>query len=286
MKTNIIAEIGSNHKNDKGRALELITQSAAAGADTVKFQLFTADELWSKSDKRHAGAKRVELPPEWVPDLIDCAAANKVKFLCTPFSPAGVELLEYHHVEAYKISSGDLTYTPLLEAIAKTGKPVFLSVGGGTIGEINVAIKLLPENELVILHCIPDYPSTPRTAFIRNLLNLSQMYYIGQNPTGRHSIPIGLSSHLREWHVDVATVAYHVHSIEKHVDLVDRAGVEEGHSLDMVELAAFVKAVRDVEAAMADRPMVDFENFSKPELYARANYRRNPITWLRPYVAR
>ena len=286
MKVNIIAEVGSNHMRDKGRALELIAQSAAAGADVVKFQLFTADTLWSRSDDRHKGTTRVELPPEWIPDLIQTCEANKVKFLCTPFSPAAVDLLESHGAEAYKISSGDVTYLPLIEKIGKTRKPVYLSVGGATIGEINAALKLLPDNEVVILHCVPGYPVAPSNAFIRHILNLGQLYYIGQNTLGRHSIPIGLSSHLREWWVDVMAIAYHVHTIEKHVDLIDRAGPEAGHSLDTVELSHFVRAVRDGEAAMADRPFIDFEKFSKDELYARANYRRNPQTWVRPYVAR
>jgi N,N'-diacetyllegionaminate synthase len=284
MKTNIIAEVGSNHLNDKGRALEIITQSAKAGADTIKFQLFTADKLWSKSDQRHKAASRVELPPEWLPDLIDCCASNKVKFLCTPFSLDAVELLEYHHVEAYKISSGDLTYLPLIEAIGKTGKPTFLSVGGGTLAEINGAVKLLPD--VVLLHCIASYPTLPRNAFIKQMFNLGEIYTIGRNTIGRADIPVGLSSHLREWHVDLLSLVVRAHSIEKHVDLDDLAGPEAGHSLAMFELEEFVRAVRDCEAAMADRPLADFENFSKDELYGRANWRRNPNTWLRPYVAR
>jgi N,N'-diacetyllegionaminate synthase len=120
-KVNIIAEVGSSHMRDKGRALELIALAASAGADTVKFQLFTADELWDKSSQNHAGTVRAELPPEWLGDLMDACAKHKVKFLCTPFSLPAVELLEYHQVEAYKIASGDLTYLPLIEAIGKTG---------------------------------------------------------------------------------------------------------------------------------------------------------------------
>jgi sialic acid synthase SpsE len=112
------------------------------------------------------------------------------------------------------------------------------------------------------------------------------MYTIGQNTIGRADIPIGLSSHLREWAVDVATVAYHVHTIEKHIDMVGRESLEGPHSLDPVEFSYFVRDVRAVEAAMADRSLIDFEKFSKAELYARANYRRNPNTWKRPYVAR
>ena len=285
-KTNIIAEVGSSHMQDKGRALELIAQAAAAGADTVKFQLFTASELWSRSDHRYRSAERVEMPAAWLPDLIDACAQNKVKFLCTPFSRSGVELLEYHQVESYKVASGDLTYLPMLKSIAETGKPVFLSVGGGAIAEINAALNILAENEVVLMHCIADYPTAPKDAYIRNILNLGQMYTIGQNTIKRADIPVGLSSHLREWWVDAATVTYHVHSIEKHIDLADRAGPEAGHSLDPVEFAAFVRAVRDIESAMAERPLADFEKFSKAELYGRANWRRNPNTWLRPFNAR
>lgn len=270
----IIAEIGSNHANRIQNAFDLIDAAAKAKATYAKFQLFGENDLWRKDDPRYKPAVKYALPPNWVPMLKKHCDESNIEFLCTPFSPASVELLEGVGVGAYKVASGDLTYIPLLEAIAKTKKQVYLSVGGGTFEEIDTALDVLNPNDVVIMHCIPDYPSSPRDANVTRLVDLAERYLLGRD---RKICPIGLSSHLRQWWIDAACVLYRAYAIEKHIDLEGRPGPEGKHSLDVNEFAQFTSAVRDMELAIQKHA-----EFSGAEEYARNNYRRSNADWLRP----
>lgn len=282
----IIAEVGSSHNGSLERALELVDASASAGADIVKFQLFSGDDLWHTSrPKALESTRRLAVPPEWLPALLGRSLERNVEFMATPFSTTAVGLLEALGVKLYKVSSGDLTYYPLLEAIAQTGKPVFLSVGAsdfkvskkfgepGTSQEIDAALSILKLNPVVLLHCIPDYPAKPKHANIRHIMDLAERYTMKDD----REIPVGLSSHLREWWIDIMAIAYNVRTIEKHIDLEGRRGPEGAHSLDPLEFSLFVAAVRDAEGAM-----IKHTELTPPEKKARVEYRRNPKDWLRP----
>lgn len=271
-RVGIIAEIGSSHSGSLDSAFRLIEESAKAGADIVKFQLFTGDDLWHPSDKRLIETRRLAVPREWIPKLKKRCLDLNVRFLCTPFSPTSVEYLESQGVRQYKVASGDITYTPLLESLAKTKKLVYLSTGASTFEEIDQALSILKDNKVVVLHCVPEYPSSPKTANVSRMLDLIQRYSLD-----KREIPVGLSSHLREWWVDVATCLYKTNVIEKHISLEGRQGPEASHSLDPLEFALFVAAVRDMEQAL-EVPA----GFTTGEQYARDNYRRNSSDWLRP----
>jgi sialic acid synthase SpsE len=270
-KTLIIAEIGSSHNSSFDRAVALIDAAADAGADYAKFQLFTGDDLWSREPEL-TNTRKVALPEAWIPKLMQRCVDKKIAFLCTPFSPHAVEVLRKNGATSYKISSGDITYRPLLEAVAETHRLVYLSVGASTFEEIDAALAILKNAEdVVILHCVPEYPATPATANMRRILDLIERYKLGKN------IGVGLSSHLREWWVDVAAVPFGLTCIEKHIDTVGKTGPEGGHSLDPFEFTQFVTAVREVEQAMEVH-----KEFTEGEVYARLNYRRNPTYWTRP----
>lgn len=280
--TNIIAEVGSSHNGSKDTALELIKVAAEAGCDWVKFQLFSGDDLWYPGDERLQATRKLALPETWLPDLKKCAEDHGIKFLCTPFSIRAVNILRDLGVEAYKISSGDLTYIPLIEEIGKTEKLVFLSVGGGTLDEINTALWAMPVSEVVLLHCVPGYPTTPANAHLPHMLDLAQYYMMHSGwtePTrqkfGDRTFPVGLSSHLREYYVDAASVLYNAHTIEKHIDLPGRPGPEGPHSLDPDELNLFVMMVKDMEQARKRHLDGNYDReFTEDEIYARENYRR------------
>lgn len=273
MHVNVIAEVGANHGGNLSSALVMVDWAADAGADVVKFQMYTGKDLWRDGDPRQKETIGLALPEAWLAPLIEKCAKRKVEFLCTPFSPATVDLLEFHQVKHYKISSGDITYIPLLKAVAETGKPVFLSVGAASYDEIDNALEILGTEDVVLLHCIPGYPTKPKDAYIRHILDLTDRY------TMKSNVPVGVSSHLREWWVDVACVAYRAHSIEKHIDAPGRNGPERQHSLSPDEFTKFCGAVRDMEQAMDN-----YVELSEPELYARENYRRSPTDWLRPAI--
>lgn len=273
-KTKIIADIGCNHMQVRERALALIRAATDAGADCIKFQLWGKSELWHGDDMRCATTDTYALPEAWISDLHDYSKLNNLEFMCTPFSVRAVGALN-QYVKAWKVASGDITFTPMLSAIAKTRKPVILSVGASTESEIEEALYTLRASanmqDVTILHCIPDYPATPAEANIRAILDLKERFGI------QNGVRVGLSSHLKEWWCDVAALAYGIDVIEKHIDLHNGGGIEAGHSLNPTEFKQFVSAVRDTEAALKVR-----QGFNKAEEYARDNYRRNPKDWLRP----
>jgi len=272
-RVNVIADVGSNHDGQINKALELIRITSDVGANTVKFQLFTADTLWHSSDARHNTIKAVVLPEYWLPALKAYADSLSIEFLCTPFSPHAVEVLEKLKVKRYKIASGDVTYLPLLEVIAETGKPVVMSTGFSTFDEIDKALEVLSAGrtrDVILLHCVGAYPTLPDTANLPRILDLIERY------TMPYGYPVGLSSHLKEWWVDIAAVAYKIHTIEKHIDSYV-PGIESKHSLNPMQFIDFVQAVRDMEGAMNKTI-----EFSDGERYAQLNYRRDPSDWLRP----
>ena len=274
--TDIIAEIGSSHNGSKDTALRLIEYAAEAGCDYAKFQLFTGDDLWHSSDSRLEATRRLALPVEWLPDLKNHCLDYGIRFLCTPFSLKAVDALEDLGVKAYKISSGDITYLPLIKRVGETVKKVFLSVGAATYAEIDAALSEMPKSDVTLLHCIPGYPVLPAHANLTKILDLTQRYTLRNGGLDRE-FPVGLSSHLREYYVDAAAVLYRVAVIEKHIDLPGRPGPEGPHSLEPDELTLFVAMVRDIELAMQSH-----SEFTEEETYARENYRRNQEDWLRP----
>ena len=273
--TELICELGSNHNGDFERAKSLAHTACSCGADTIKIQLFEADKLWRKGHPRHAETLKVETKPAWIPELKSIVEGHKKEFLCTPFSPSAVETLEKAGVKRYKISSGDVTYKPLLEEVAKTGKPVLLSVGFSTLAEIEKAIERLRPtgrcDDLTLLWCVGDYPTLPERANYPAILDLIQEF------TMKYNTGIGLSSHLKDWWLDLIPLGYNISVIEKHFDLSDGAGVEWGHSLSPHDFAVFAQAVRNTEKALTryDWPAPEDDE-------TRRLCRRDPRDWLRP----
>src|SRR3990167_5348371 len=181
----LIAECGSNHMGLLERAIILAGLACSCGADTVKFQMYTADTLWRKDTPRHDEVKQYETKPEWIPTLKEVVESNGKEFLCTPFYLEAVEILEKAGVKRYKIASRDVTYKPLLQEVAKTGKPVLLSVGFSTHAEIEKAIEILRPagrcDDLTLLWCVGDYTTLPSRANLPAILDLIQEFTMKYN---------------------------------------------------------------------------------------------------------
>ena len=273
----MIAEVSSNHMGKLDRALMLIEAAAVAGADTVKFQYFHAETLWRENDPRYHTTLPLSMPPAWIPRLQQQCSDQGVSFLCTPFSEEAVLCLQDHGVTRYKVASGDITYFPMLQRIAQTGQPVILSTGFASYLEISRALDILdPRGErnkdITLLHCTGGYPTKPEDMALRRILSLGEEFWC----------PVGLSSHWREWYLDLIGVAYGVVCIEKHFDL-DGAGIEAGHSLFPMEFRSLVEAVKKAHDAVGDR-WINEGTMSQDDLYARINYRRDESDWLRPVM--
>jgi N-acetylneuraminate synthase/N,N'-diacetyllegionaminate synthase len=256
----IIAEAGVNHGGSIDCAKRLIDKAKLAGSDAVKFQIFNAEEMVTEqaekaeyqknttdqNESQYNMIKKLELDDEEFRELARYAKERGILFLSTPFSTKSADVLEDIGVPAYKIASGEITNLPLLEHIARKGKPIILSTGMSTLEEISEALKHIKEageNEIVILHCVTSYPARPEEINLRAIGTLRRAF----------SHPTGLSDHSLGIAASIAAVALGACVIEKHFTL-DRnlPGPDHKASLQPDELKEMIEAIRVVEKAMGD----------------------------------
>lgn len=240
----MIAEVGINHNGDRALGRRLVEVSAAAGADAVKFQSFTADGLISRYDPDFERVRALELPRELHPELAKLAEEQGIMFLSSAFAEADVDFLDALGVPAFKIASCELTNLPLLEYVATRGKPVILSTGFATLGEIESALNALVRSgdpPVVLLHCVSLYPAPYDVMNLRSIPMLERAF----------GLPVGLSDHSLGLTVSLAAVALGACVIEKHVT-VDRQlpGFDHQTSIEPDELAQLVAGIRAVEQAL------------------------------------
>lgn len=267
-KVLIIAEAGVNHNGNFKLAKELIDKAKEAGADIVKFQTVKLSSLVSKYaqmakyQKENIGQtksqkemlKKLLLPFENFTELYKYCKEVKIQFLSTPFDIESIHFLN-DMVPFWKIPSGEVTNYPYLVEIAKTGKPVVMSTGMCEIYEIDNALEVLKVNgtqEITLLHCNTQYPTPYKDVNLRAMETLRK----------RYNVKVGYSDHTQGIEVPIAAVALGADVIEKHFTL-DKTlpGPDHKASLEPDELAAMVKAIRNIEAALgnADKTVSDSE---------------------------
>jgi N-acetylneuraminate synthase/N,N'-diacetyllegionaminate synthase len=250
--TYIIAEIGANHNGDISIAKKLIDKAAAACVDAVKFQTYKAEKLYSRRAPKFSKddmkpfdlIKANELPREWHNELAQYTTQKKLHFLSSPFDYEAVDQLDDVGVPAFKVASFELTDLELLRYIAKKKKPVILSVGMATLGEIEEALTVIRSernDDIVLLHCTSLYPS-PIDIVNLNAIQTLQVAY---------KIPIGFSDHTLGIHIPIAAVAKGATVIEKHFTL-DRhmKGPDHLFAVEPEELKQMVRNIHDVEKAL------------------------------------
>lgn len=257
-QTYIIAEMSANHNQSYEKAVKIIEAAKAAGADAVKLQTYTPDTITLNCDNDcfrikdtiWKGKNLYQLyeeaytPWEWQPELKKIADSLGIDLFSTPFDDSAVDFLETINVPAYKIASFELIDIGLLKKVAATGKPVIMSTGMATIGEIDEAVKTLRENgckEIALLKCTSAYPASPEEANLRTIPHLSATF----------NVPAGLSDHTMGNSVAIAAVAIGASIIEKHFCL-DRAdpGPDSSFSMEPHEFKQMVDDIRTVEKAL------------------------------------
>ena len=275
MRPLFIAEASSNHGRDLARAHAFVDAAADAGCDAVKFQLFKIDrmfapEILSRSEK-HRARRDWELPRAHLAPLAEHCLKRRIQFSCTPFYVEAVEELR-PFVAFYKIASYELLVGDLLEACARTGKPIVLSTGMATMEEIVRAAKILRDHgarDVTLLHCVSAYPTPAREA------NLSAIEAI-REATG---CPVGWSDHTRRPAViERAVHRWGARVVEFHLDL-DGEGAEyaSGHCWLPDEIAPVIARIR--ESLVADG--VGFKGPQPSELADR-DWRADPHDGMRP----
>jgi N-acetylneuraminate synthase len=257
--TYIVAELSANHGGSYERAAELVRVAKAAGADAVKLQTYTPDTLtlrnggerfrisaagpWKGRDLYELYSE-AQMPWEWQPRLRALAAEIGLPLFSSAFDPTSVEFLERMGVPAYKVASFELVDLPLIELIARTGKPMILSTGMASEEEIASAIAAARAGgarSLVLLKCTSAYPAPAEE------MNLRSIPYLA----GRFGLPVGLSDHTDGHLVAAAAVALGAVMVEKHLILSrDLGGPDAGFSLEPDEFARLATAIRTVERAL------------------------------------
>lgn len=255
--TFIVAEIGNNHDGSVYQAERLIEAAAEAGADAVKFQTHIAEAEMLPStptpphfdEPRFEFTKRMELSLDDHVRLQAFADEGGLAFFSSPFSVDAVDLLEQVGVPAYKIASGEVTNPPLLEAVARTGKPVFLSSGMSGLEEIESAVGLLRDagTDFVLMQCTSTYPCPPEQVNLRAMLAMGE----------RFDCPTGLSDHTPGINTSIAAAALGAACVEKHFTLSRRLyGPDHHASLEPEDLRRLVEAIREVQAALGSADKV------------------------------
>ncbi len=262
MKTLIIAEAGVNHNGNMDLARQLIDAAVDSGADMVKFQTFNADKLAipqaSKAEYQKQGAgtdeshydmlRKLELTREMHESLIEYCQKRGILFFSTGFDIDSIDMLVEFGIDRFKIPSGEITNLPYIRHIGQYQKPVILSTGMATLGEIEAALHILeeagtPRNIITILHCNTEYPTPMKDVNLNAIVTISKAF----------GVNAGYSDHTQGIEVAIAAVALGATVIEKHFTL-DRnlPGPDHKASLEPDELKAMVDAIRNIEQALGD----------------------------------
>ncbi len=249
----IIAEIGANHNRSLSLAKELIDAAVDARADAVKFQIYSAETLYSKKTPLHSGydkdlfslIKGIETPREWLPELSVYCEGTGIVFFATPFDTRAVDELDAVS-GLFKIASFEIVDLPLLEYCASKGKPMIISTGLANMEEIEdayLACRKVGNEKVAFLQCASLYPAPSSIMNLRSMETIRRAF----------GVPVGLSDHTKGIHISVAAVAMGAKIIEKHFTL-DRnmKGPDHPFAIEPDELRELVAQIRDVESAMGD----------------------------------
>ena len=275
--TLIIAEAGINHNGSLDLAKKLVDAAYKSGADIVKFQTAKLHSLVTKTapaaeyqkenlSKELSQAemlKKLLLPFDDFRELSWYCKKVGIQFLSTPFDLESIDFLEEIGCSFWKIPSGEITNLPYLERLARTEKPILMSTGMCTLEEVKAAVDLLKQNhagEITLLHCTTQYP-VPYAEVNLNAMQTLQKEFGGN---------VGYSDHTKGIEVPIAAVAMGAAVIEKHFTL-DRKmeGPDHKASLEPEELAAMVRAIRNIELAIGNKEKKPSESEKKNIAVAR-----------------
>ncbi len=257
--TYIVAEISANHRQDYEEALKLVRAAKEVGADAVKLQTLTPDTITLKSDRpefRVGGGtlwdgrtlydlyEETYMPWDWQPKLQAQANALGLDLFSSPFDPTAVDFLRKMRVPAYKVASFEIVDLPLIEKMARTGKPLIISTGMASRKEIQAALdaaRAAGARQIALLKCNSGYPAPPGEMNLRAIPDMQK----------RYRVPVGLSDHTLGIAASVAAVSLGACIVEKHFTLSRSIpGPDAAFSLEPSEFRTMVEAIRVTEAAL------------------------------------
>lgn len=257
----VIAEACINHEGKIEIAEKMVHVAHAMGADCIKFQIHVLENemlreapqsdnfdepLWETLD-------RTNLSIDEHIRLKKLCEQLGILYLCTPFSRDGADILEDIGVDFYKTGSGEMTNLPLIEHIARTGKPMIVSTGMCLFDEVKETVDLIKSigTPLILTHCVSAYPAP------YDIVNLGMI----QKYQDAFQIPIGLSDHSRGIYTAIGAVTLGACVLEKHFTLDKmQKGPDHASSIEPYELGELAKGAEAVFLAMgAERRIFDEE---------------------------
>jgi pseudaminic acid synthase len=256
--TYIVAEMSANHNQDFEQAVHIIEAARAAGADAIKLQTYTPDTLTIRCANEYFriqgtlwdGRTLYDLygeaytPWDWQPKLKEIANNLGLDLFSTPFDATAVDFLESIDVPAYKIASFENVDLPLMQQIARIGKPIIMSTGMADLAEIDEAVRTVRDaggGQLALLKCTSAYPAPPEEVHLHTIPHLAEAF----------DVPVGLSDHTLGVAVSVAAIALGACIIEKHLTLSrSMPGPDSAFSLEPHEFKTMVDAIRTAEQAL------------------------------------
>lgn len=280
-KVFIIAELSANHGGNIDIAIETVKAAKRAGADAIKLQTYTAETITLDSNnsdfiirggtiwdnqKLYDLYLKAALPWDWHEKLFNVAKEEGLLCFSSPFDRTAVDFLESLNCPIYKIASLEITDIPLIEYIAKKGKPIILSTGIADYNDINLAIEAIRacgNYDITLLKCTTAYPAPIEET---NLIMMKQF-------ADDFGVKVGLSDHTLGITVPVLSVAMGATVIEKHFILDKKVGGPDvSFSLDEIEFSEMVKSVRDAEKAIGKIDYTLTEKQKKGRDFCRSLY--------------
>tara|TARA_B110000879_G_scaffold54699_1_gene77339 strand:- start:1837 stop:2871 length:1035 start_codon:yes stop_codon:yes gene_type:complete len=294
----IIAEMSGNHNQSLDRALKIVDEVAASGAQALKIQTYTADtmtidiskgefiidtELW-KDRSLYDLYREASTPWEWHEAIFSHARSKGLIPFSTPFDDSSVDFLESLDVDLYKIASFENTDLDLIKKVASTGKPLIVSTGMMDLNEMDELVRTARSSgckDLVLLKCTSTYPSTPDGTNIATIPHMRKMF----------NCEVGLSDHSMGIGVSVASVSMGATVIEKHFTL-DRSdgGVDSAFSMEPEEMKSLVieserawqsvgkiqygPSLKEIESRQYRRSLYFIEDIKEGEEITKNNMRR------------
>ncbi len=264
----VVAEIGINHNGDIEHAKRMIETAATAGADLVKLQSFQPDNFMKDDLPYYDNIRRLSLTFAQHEELFAFAQKKRARLFSAAFDAETADFLDRMGVPAFKIASMDCNNIPLLRHVAKKGKPVFLATGMAEPDEIDAAVQAFlreGNDQLVLMHCVSDYPTNVKAVNLGLLGALQQKY----------GLPVGLSDHCEGLHAAFAAAAMGAAAIEKHFTM-DRRMAKlfpfSDHAIsieppELEELAVFCHRLPAMRGT-------GVKSLSKNEAENRNNFRR------------
>lgn len=249
----IIADMGASHRQSLQRAVACVWAASRAGANGIKVQMFTPEDMVSENDDSTIKGglwkgktlydiyQRASLPYDWIPHLQQVATGCKLGFIATIYHPRTIPIAQDFGIETYKIASFEANWPDFIEQVARTKKRIIISTGSLTYKEIETAVNRVRKyhNKLTLLKCTSQYPAPIESMNLKTIPAMSHAF----------KVPVGLSDHTRGIVAPVVSVALGATVIEKHIKLDDK-GLDVGFAIFPNTFEVMVKAVRDAEKSI------------------------------------